>query len=273
MATVQLTLNANGHPGIVSGDFTLVLPLSGPVSEEELRTRLEDVLNPSATEDERLEGYRNLQEQVTMFYKSLVDACLQQAPQSAIESTDLEMVGETPGLSEGVVHQVTVDLTAKTTVVNCLVDNVFNVAIPSKLDYDGRTLVDAQLRKKIRSSLGTFVYNNALRVLRLVVIDFIEKGYADHPDRFADTVTWLRDTKIAWNVPDRKDAQQKWNLTFHENTDHECAVCLGMEESSVVMSQLPCGHVFHYWCLLGWLDVQTTCPLCRASIVSVQDGN
>lgn len=49
-----------------------------------------------------------------------------------------------------------------------------------------------------------------------------------------------------------------------------CAVCLSEFEKGVDILQLPrCNHVFHRECVHKWLDhQQTTCPMCRCSLVS-----
>lgn len=44
-----------------------------------------------------------------------------------------------------------------------------------------------------------------------------------------------------------------------------CAICLTDLESERVL-KLPCEHVFHKECLVGWLKRSTVCPLCRTDI-------
>ena len=48
--------------------------------------------------------------------------------------------------------------------------------------------------------------------------------------------------------------------------DYECPICLeDCDEESAVMTK-ECHHVFHKQCLKHWLQVNSTCPLCRLSL-------
>uniref|UniRef100_J3MP35 RING-type E3 ubiquitin transferase n=1 Tax=Oryza brachyantha TaxID=4533 RepID=J3MP35_ORYBR len=48
----------------------------------------------------------------------------------------------------------------------------------------------------------------------------------------------------------------------------ECAVCLAeLSERETTGRLLPvCGHGFHEECIVTWLRVNTTCPVCRAAV-------
>lgn len=60
-------------------------------------------------------------------------------------------------------------------------------------------------------------------------------------------------------------------IVFNENVlieDTQCAVCLGDYEIDEKLQQLPvCGHTFHLECVDKWLANNTTCPLCRTSLL------
>ncbi|KAH7433182.1 hypothetical protein KP509_07G058000 [Ceratopteris richardii] len=48
----------------------------------------------------------------------------------------------------------------------------------------------------------------------------------------------------------------------------ECVVCLTDFEEGETLTQLPkCKHVFHEECINMWLFSNTTCPLCRCSLI------
>ncbi|CAK9063497.1 unnamed protein product [Durusdinium trenchii] len=48
--------------------------------------------------------------------------------------------------------------------------------------------------------------------------------------------------------------------------DYECPICLEeVDEESGVMTK-ECHHIFHRQCLKHWLQVNSTCPLCRLSL-------
>ncbi|KAK7318079.1 hypothetical protein RJT34_02777 [Clitoria ternatea] len=51
-------------------------------------------------------------------------------------------------------------------------------------------------------------------------------------------------------------------------TDSVCCVCLGEFELKEELLQIPyCKHVFHINCIGNWLQSNSTCPLCRCSII------
>ncbi|KAL7594755.1 probable E3 ubiquitin-protein ligase RHA4A [Lactuca sativa] len=51
--------------------------------------------------------------------------------------------------------------------------------------------------------------------------------------------------------------------------DSMCCVCLGDFEMNEKLHQIPsCHHMFHGDCIRNWLHSNTTCPLCRCSVVN-----
>lgn len=56
------------------------------------------------------------------------------------------------------------------------------------------------------------------------------------------------------------------------NEDNQCAVCLGDYQPNEKLQQLPvCKHAFHVPCIDEWLAKNTTCPICRSSLL--QEGS
>ncbi|XP_043715585.1 probable E3 ubiquitin-protein ligase RHA4A isoform X1 [Telopea speciosissima] len=50
--------------------------------------------------------------------------------------------------------------------------------------------------------------------------------------------------------------------------ESQCCVCLGEFEMKEQLHQIPsCNHVFHIDCIHHWLQANTTCPLCRGSVL------
>ncbi|KAL1803590.1 hypothetical protein DCAR_0935286 [Daucus carota subsp. sativus] len=43
----------------------------------------------------------------------------------------------------------------------------------------------------------------------------------------------------------------------------QCAVCHDDFEKDMVVKQMPCKHVYHSECLLPWLELHNSCPVCR----------
>ncbi|XP_047330444.1 E3 ubiquitin protein ligase RIE1-like [Impatiens glandulifera] len=49
--------------------------------------------------------------------------------------------------------------------------------------------------------------------------------------------------------------------------DAECCICLNEYEDGTDLHALPCGHHFHAQCIVKWLKMNATCPLCKYNIV------
>uniref|UniRef100_A0A0E0M1U6 RING-type domain-containing protein n=1 Tax=Oryza punctata TaxID=4537 RepID=A0A0E0M1U6_ORYPU len=45
-----------------------------------------------------------------------------------------------------------------------------------------------------------------------------------------------------------------------------CAVCTDALQLASAASQLPCGHLYHAHCIVQWLSLRNTCPVCRRSV-------
>lgn len=51
---------------------------------------------------------------------------------------------------------------------------------------------------------------------------------------------------------------------------YRCCVCLGEFEIKEELLQVPlCKHLFHIECIHHWLHSNTTCPLCRCSVIPI----
>ncbi|GAB0495484.1 hypothetical protein MMPV_006786 [Pyropia vietnamensis] len=51
--------------------------------------------------------------------------------------------------------------------------------------------------------------------------------------------------------------------TDDEADDEVCAVCLDAFVSGVLVTPLPCGHVYHAGCISPWLLTSSVCPVCK----------
>ncbi|XWS34432.1 hypothetical protein CRYUN_Cryun21dG0038300 [Craigia yunnanensis] len=49
--------------------------------------------------------------------------------------------------------------------------------------------------------------------------------------------------------------------------DAECCICLSSYEDGVDLHTLPCNHHFHSTCIVKWLKMNATCPLCKYNIL------
>ncbi|KAI3693894.1 hypothetical protein L1987_76849 [Smallanthus sonchifolius] len=56
---------------------------------------------------------------------------------------------------------------------------------------------------------------------------------------------------------------------FGSLEDAQCTICLGEYQEKEVLRIMPkCGHSFHLSCIDMWLRKQSTCPVCRLSVMA-----
>lgn len=56
---------------------------------------------------------------------------------------------------------------------------------------------------------------------------------------------------------------------FASMDDAQCTICLGEYQEKEVLRIMPkCGHSFHLSCIDLWLRKQSTCPVCRLSVIA-----
>lgn len=54
---------------------------------------------------------------------------------------------------------------------------------------------------------------------------------------------------------------------FHSKEDAQCSICLGEYEDKEMLRIMPaCLHNFHRTCIDIWLEMHSTCPICRLSL-------
>ncbi|KAK1262974.1 E3 ubiquitin protein ligase RIE1 [Acorus gramineus] len=53
--------------------------------------------------------------------------------------------------------------------------------------------------------------------------------------------------------------------------DAECCICISPYEDGVEIHELPCNHHFHSSCIIKWLRINATCPLCKYNILKGND--
>ena len=64
------------------------------------------------------------------------------------------------------------------------------------------------------------------------------------------------------------EASLIWYMLVTNLIWNRCCVCLGEFELKEELVQIPyCKHVFHLECIHHWLQSNSTCPLCRCSII------
>lgn len=60
---------------------------------------------------------------------------------------------------------------------------------------------------------------------------------------------------------------QRFHSLFHNFPFQECCICLTSYENGAELNALPCNHHFHSTCIVKWLKMNATCPLCKYNIL------
>lgn len=63
--------------------------------------------------------------------------------------------------------------------------------------------------------------------------------------------------------PAAKAAVEALPTVVVAEADAQCAVCKDAVEAGERARRLPCAHLYHDACILPWLAIRNTCPLCR----------
>jgi hypothetical protein len=61
-----------------------------------------------------------------------------------------------------------------------------------------------------------------------------------------------------------KDRSSPYKLT-NIDTESECCICMDKNTNNWV--DIPCGHSFHYECIIEWNQTSNTCPICRSVLL------
>ena len=52
-----------------------------------------------------------------------------------------------------------------------------------------------------------------------------------------------------------------------------CSICRVNFVNNDIIRKLQCGHLFHHNCVDNWFKNHTTCPVCRYSLIQIDDNN
>ena len=64
------------------------------------------------------------------------------------------------------------------------------------------------------------------------------------------------------NPPTKKEAiEEMENLINNEKL--QCTICLEDVEIGIIVKEMPCMHKFHCECIVSWLKLHSSCPVCR----------
>ncbi|CAF1698379.1 unnamed protein product [Brassica napus] len=58
----------------------------------------------------------------------------------------------------------------------------------------------------------------------------------------------------------------------HVGAEANCAVCTEVFEAESEAREMPCKHIFHEDCIVPWLSIRNSCPVCRFELPSESNG-
>lgn len=104
--------------------------------------------------------------------------------------------------------------------------------------------------------------------------DEADGGYVDHNEYMTLEYETLfaqfgeNDNTVLGRPPVSKNVVENLNLVFITEEDVEndnalCAVCKDGMNVGEEAKQLPCSHRYHGNCIVPWLGIRNTCPVCR----------
>jgi len=53
---------------------------------------------------------------------------------------------------------------------------------------------------------------------------------------------------------------------LHVDSKLDCPICKDEFELNTEVVEMPCNHMFHPECLLHWLEIHNSCPVCRLEL-------
>lgn len=68
--------------------------------------------------------------------------------------------------------------------------------------------------------------------------------------------------------PAQKEAVDAMPTVKIEDKSVQCSVCLDEFEVGIEAKEMPCKHKFHSKCILPWLELHSSCPVCRFELPS-----
>uniref|UniRef100_A0A915IZF6 E3 ubiquitin-protein ligase AMFR n=1 Tax=Romanomermis culicivorax TaxID=13658 RepID=A0A915IZF6_ROMCU len=106
--------------------------------------------------------------------------------------------------------------------------------------------------------------NMFLSVASLVIVMQLKHLYQEIDRRWRRHKNYQR---IAKYIDSKYPMASEIDLTKH---DDKCAICW---DNMKTARKLNCGHLFHNWCLHGWLEQDSSCPTCRTTLSINETSN
>lgn len=142
----------------------------------------------------------------------------------------------------------------------------------------------------LRGQPNEQVNNNSHSIFELYYDDGSESGLRPIPESvmeflmgsgFYPLLRQLSQVDIAGltrpdNLPASKAAMESIATieisSTHTNSESHCAVCKEAFELGNLARELPCKHIYHQGCILPWLEMRNSCPVCRNELPAGEEN-
>jgi hypothetical protein len=75
-----------------------------------------------------------------------------------------------------------------------------------------------------------------------------------------------RDNPVDKNILNALPCYKIQDVSKLDVDNRNCLICMENFQNEEEILALPCAHLFHRECLIGWLEKQNTCPICKFEI-------
>ncbi|XVF46555.1 hypothetical protein PTKIN_Ptkin03bG0036200 [Pterospermum kingtungense] len=119
-----------------------------------------------------------------------------------------------------------------------------------------------------------FYYDGSVSGLRAVPASMSESIMGLSFDRLLEQLSQIDITGIGQpeNPPASKSAIESMPMVqiapTHVCSDTHCAVCKEAFELGTEAREMPCKHIYHQDCIIPWLSLRNSCPVCRHEMPS-----
>ncbi|KAF2573734.1 hypothetical protein F2Q70_00006066 [Brassica cretica] len=124
-------------------------------------------------------------------------------------------------------------------------------------DFNEEALDDFMMGVFEGSSIMDVTYEDILAI-------FPEPGGDDHVDYFDVFVQpFDQEPPVMPSPPASKRVVDELPVVELSSGNIACAICIGDFVVKEKVTRLPCWHYYHGECILPWLEMKNTCPVCR----------
>lgn len=98
----------------------------------------------------------------------------------------------------------------------------------------------------------------------MVAVDFIQMLWVDLDPLFLQEDSPPARNGAPASAIERLKKQKFDGFGLEELGD--CSVCYDELNGEKEVTRIPCGHVYHHSCIVNWLEMSNSCPLCRSKL-------